>query len=132
MGATGSSAEVCSDRLNALAFVNLVVAETETLALRERLAHAVLLPVSSDLTRTELTRLAKRPPSDRLRDDVTPRISLRPRSSRPAARPGDLPSLHGIHPAATMLGDDIEGRATYHELLSDAAREIGVAVDAPV
>ncbi len=125
--------------LDTSALVKLVVAEPETVALREWLADAERLPVSCDLTRTELTRAARRLIPDRLLDaravlDAVTLLELTPAVFEQAGRldPAIKCSPCAIHlAAALMLGDDLEGLVTYDDRMADAARANGIAVVAP-
>lgn len=125
--------------LDTSALVKLVVAEPETVALREWLADAERLPVSCDLTRTELTRAARRLIPDRLLDaravlDAVTLLELTPAVFEQAGRldPAITCSPCAIHlAAALMLGDDLEGLVTYDDRMADAARANGIAVVAP-
>ena len=121
------------------ALAKLVVAESETDALRAWLSEQNRTLVSCDLTRTELTRAVRRVAPDRileahaLLDGLT--LLTVPASVFAAAGrldPGDLRSLDAIHLAAALeLGDDLEALVAYDERLQHAARLNGIEVVAP-
>jgi predicted nucleic acid-binding protein len=125
--------------LDTSALVKLVVAEAETVALREWLDIADRAPVSCDLTRTELMRSVRRATPDRLLAaravlDAVTLLELTPAVFEEAGRldPAIMRSLDAIHlAAALMLGDDLDGLVTYDERLADASRANGVVVIAP-
>lgn len=125
--------------LDTSALVKLVVAETETAALRDWLVRRDRVLVASDLERTELQRAVRRAAPDRalqaraVLDSLT-LTSLTAPVFESAARidPTGLRSLDAIHLAAALdLGDDLEGLVTYDDRLADAARTNGVVVIAP-
>jgi len=121
------------------ALVKLVVAETETVALRSWLQETDRELVASDLARTELMRAVRRSVPDRLLqaravlDSVT-LVEVRTSMFEGAGRldPVWLRSLDAIHLAAALdLGDDLEGLVTYDDRLAEAAMANGVQVVAP-
>ena len=125
--------------LDTSALAKLVVAESETDALRAWLSEQNRTLVSCDLTRTELTRAVRRVAPDRileahaLLDGLT--LLTVPASMFAAAGrldPDDLRSLDAIHLAAALeLGDDLEALVAYDERLQHAARLNGIEVIAP-
>ena len=125
--------------LDTSALAKLVVAESETDALRAWLAEQNRTLVSCDLTRTELTRAVRRVAPDRileahaLLDGLT--LLTVPASVFAAADrldPDELRSLEAIHLAAALeLGDDLEALVAYDERLQHAARLSGIEVIAP-
>ena len=121
------------------ALVKLVVAESETAALRSWLAGADRDLVASDLVRTELMRAVRRIVPERamlargVLDSLT-LIEVTTAIFAEAGRldPSTLRSLDTLHLAAALdLGDDLEGLVTYDERLADAAMANGVAVVTP-
>lgn len=125
--------------LDTSALTKLVVAESETKALRAWLRKADRIPVASDLARTELLRAVRRAAPDRLVEaravlDTLTLTELTPSILDEAGRldPASLRSLDAIHLAAALdLGDDLDGLVTYDERLAEAARQNGIAVTAP-
>ena len=125
--------------LDTSALVKLVVAESETAALRAWLAGAGRDLVASDLARTELMRAVRRVVPDRamLARQVLDSVTLIEVTSALFAEAGrlDPPALRSpdaIHLAVALdLGDDLDGLVTYDERLGDAAMANGVAVVAP-
>lgn len=125
--------------LDTSALVKLVVAEAESAALLAWLGDDERVPVSSDLTRTELIRAVRRVAPERMVEaravlDAVTLLELTPAVFEQAGRldPAIVRSLDAIHlAAALMLGDDLEAFVTYYERLAEAARANGVAVVAP-
>lgn len=125
--------------LDTSALVKLVVAEAESAALLAWLGDGERVPVSCDLTRTELIRAVRRAAPERMVEaravlDALTLLKLTPAVFEQAGRldPAIVRSLDAIHlAAALMLGDDLEGFVTYDERLAEAARANGVAVVAP-
>lgn len=125
--------------LDTSALVKLVVAEAESAALLAWLGGDERVPVSSDLTRTELIRAVRRVAPDRMVEarvvlDALTLLELTPAVFEQAGRldPAIARSLDAVHLAAALaLGDDLEGFVTYDERLAEAARANGVAVVAP-
>lgn len=121
------------------ALVKLVVAESETPALRSWLAAAPREPTTSDLARTELMRaVRRRAPQLAVRArlvldgvtllEVTPTILDNAGRVEPAA----LRTLDAVHLAAALdLGDDLEGMVAYDTRLAEAAEANGVPVTTP-
>lgn len=125
--------------LDTSALVKLVVAESDSAALREWLLEADRVYVSCDLARTELFREVRRIAVDRavevraVLDSIT-LLELTTSTYEEAGRlePASLRSLDAIHLAAALtLGDDLDGMVTYDERLADAAQVNGVRVTAP-
>lgn len=125
--------------LDTSALVKLVVAETETAALRAWLQEADRTPVSCDLARTELMRAIRRAAPDRViqaravLDSIT-LVQLATSTFEEAGRldPALLRTLDAVHLAAALeLGDDLETIVTYDERLAEAAHNNGVPVTAP-
>ena len=121
------------------ALVKLVVAESETAALRAWLEEPGRELVSCDLVRTELMRAVRRAVPDRVLqacavlDSVT-LVQATPAVFEDAGRldPPGLRSLDALHLAAALdLGDDLEGLITYDDRLAAAAIANGVAVLTP-
>ena len=121
------------------ALVKLVVAETETVALRSWLQETDRELVASDLARTELMRAVRRSVPDRLLQaravlDSVILVEVRTSMFEGAGRldPVGLRSLDAIHLAVALdLGDDLEGLVTYDDRLAEAAIANGVPVVAP-
>jgi len=121
------------------ALVKLVVAESETTALRSWLEDADRDLVSCDLARTELMRAVRRTVPDRalmaraVLDSIT-LVEVRSSLFEEAGRldPSALRSLDAIHLAAALdLGDDLKGLVTYDDRLAEAAEANGVSVITP-
>jgi predicted nucleic acid-binding protein len=125
--------------LDTSALVKLVVAETETDALRAWLAAAERDPVSSDLARTELMRAVRRAAPDRVVQaravlDAVTLLAVTTAVFEDAGRldPAIVRSLDAVHLAAALsLGDDLEGLVTYDGRLAQAASANGIVVIAP-
>lgn len=120
------------------AAVKLLVREPGTAALRRWLRDEERDLVSSDLLRTELSRVALR------LGDRTPRaeailagINVLPVTTTTfetagSLEPANMRSLDALHLAAALdLGDELGAILTYDERLADAARSHGVEVIAP-
>jgi predicted nucleic acid-binding protein len=125
--------------LDTSALVKLVVAESETAALRAWLSGADRDFVACDLARTELLRAVRQVVPDRVLqaravlDSVT-LLEVRSAVFEAAGRldPPALRSLDAVHLAAALdLGDDLDGLVTYDECLAEAAISNGVTVIAP-
>lgn len=125
--------------LDTSALVKLVVAETETAALRAWLLETERTPVSCDVVRAELIRAVRRAAPDRVvqaravLDSIT-LTQLATSTFEDAGRldPTLLRTLDAIHLAAALeLGDDLETIVTYDERLAEAARNNGIPVTAP-
>jgi predicted nucleic acid-binding protein len=125
--------------LDTSALVKLVVAESETEALRSWLMAAVQDLVASDLVRTELMRAVRRVVPERALQarqvlDSIALIEVTSAVFTAAGRPDPvaLRSLDAIHLATALdLGDDLDGLVTYDDRLANAATANGVAVLAP-
>ncbi len=121
------------------ALVKLVVAESDTVALRSWLVAGDRDYVACDLVRTELMRVVRRVVPDRalLARQVLESVTLVEVTTavfEEAGRldPPTLRSLDALHLAAALdLADDLEGVVTYDERLAEAAMSNGVAVVAP-
>jgi predicted nucleic acid-binding protein len=125
--------------LDSCAIVKLVVAESESAALREFLAgRPDELPVTSALTRVEVVR-AMRNLGGAAADaavavlaqiDQMPLVD--PLLDAAGAGGGVLRSLDAIHLAsATALEDGLTAFVTYDKRLAAAAADIGLPVHAP-
>ncbi|MFV0523216.1 MAG: type II toxin-antitoxin system VapC family toxin [Acidimicrobiales bacterium] len=121
------------------ALVKLVVAESETSALRTWMAGVGSDLVAGDLVRTELMRAVRRvlPArvllAQRVLDSLT-LIDVTTSLFAEAGRldPPELRSLDAIHLTVALdLGDDLDGLVTYDDRLSQAAIANGVPVVAP-
>ena len=121
------------------ALVKLVVAESETAALRKWLQEEGGDLVACDLVRTELMRVVRRVVPDRVLqaravlDSVT-LVEVTPAVFEDAGRldPSELRSLDAIHLAAALdLGDDLDGLVTYDDRLAAASASNGVTVVTP-
>ncbi|MBP8181972.1 MAG: type II toxin-antitoxin system VapC family toxin [Acidimicrobiia bacterium] len=121
------------------ALVKLVVAESETDALRSWIAGVKSELVSADLVRTELWQVVRRAVPDRallaaqVLDSLT-LVEVRASLFSQAGRldPPELRSLDAIHLAIALdLGDDLEALVTYDARLAQAAAVNGVTVVAP-
>ena len=123
--------------LDKSAFLKLVVAEPESLAVRDWLNENG--PVwSSQLLRTEALRAANRLGLDReLVDDALETVSLiLPAVSTfliaGALEPFNLRSLDALHLATALeLGGDLDGVVTYDARMASAATAASVAIAAP-
>lgn len=125
--------------LDTSALAKLVVAESETPALRSWLAEQDRTLVSCDLARTELTRAVRRVAPERMVDahavlDGVTLLTVPASVFASAGRldPVELRSLDAAHLAAALeLGDDLEALVAYDERLQLAARLNGIDVVAP-
>ena len=125
--------------LHTSALVKLVVAETETRALRTWLTEMETNPVSSDLARTELLQVVRRSAPDRvpLARQVLDSITLIELTTLTFEAEGRLDptvvrTLDAVHLAAALsLGDDVESIVTYDARLTFAAQSNGLAVSSP-
>ena len=121
------------------ALVKLVVAESETDALRSWIAGVNSELVAADLVRTELWQVVRRAVPDRvlLAAQVLDSLTLVEVRASLFSQAGrlDLPelrSLDAIHLAVALdLGDDLEALVTYDARLAQAAAVNGVTVVAP-
>ncbi|MCP3853189.1 MAG: type II toxin-antitoxin system VapC family toxin [Actinomycetia bacterium] len=121
------------------ALVKLVVAESETAALRKWLQDEGGDLVACDLVRTELMRAVRRVVPDRVLqaravlDSVT-LVQVTSAVFEDAGRldPSGLRSLAAIHLASALdLGDDLDGMVTYDDRLAEASVSNGVTVVTP-
>jgi len=126
--------------LDSCAIVKLVVAESESAALREFLAgRPDELPVTSALTRVEVVRAMRNLGGAAAVDaavavlaqiDQMPLVD--PLLDAAGAGGGVLRSLDAIHLAsATALEDGLTAFVTYDKRLAAAAADIGLPVHAP-
>jgi predicted nucleic acid-binding protein len=121
------------------ALTKLVVAEAESLALRQWLTATERTPVSCDLARTELLRAVRRVASDRMvqaREVLDSLVLLQVTTDTFEAAahldPTVLRTLDAIHLAAALtLGDELEGIVVYDERLAHAATLLGIRVISP-
>lgn len=120
------------------AAVKLLVREPETSALRRWLGEEERDLVSSDLLRTELSRVALRlGDGTRRAQAILAGIIVLPVTtatfdSAGALEPATLRSLDALHLAAALdLGDELDAILTYDDRLADAAVTHGVEVVAP-
>lgn len=121
------------------ALTKLVVAEPETAALRRWYSDSDRMPVTSDLTRTELLRAVRRCAPNRMvraRDvlDSLTLLEITTDTFEAAAQlqPATLRTLDAIHLAVALtLGDELEGMVAYDERLSQAAHSLGIRAIAP-
>lgn len=120
------------------AAVKLLVRESETSALRHWLREGERDLVSSDLLRTELSRVALRLGDATNRADailagiiVLP-VTTTTFEAAGTLTPASLRSLDALHLAAALdLGDELEAILTYDERLAAAAMSNGVEVVTP-
>lgn len=125
--------------LDTSALAKLVVAESETSALRSWIAEQDRTLVSCDLARTELTRAVRRVAPERMIEaqavlDGLTLLTVPASVFASAGRldPVELRSLDAVHLAAALeLGDDLEALVAYDERLQQAARLNGIHVVAP-
>jgi predicted nucleic acid-binding protein len=121
------------------AVVKLIVAEPESLALRDWLLAPGREVVACDLVRTELFRVVRRAAPELMVQarGVLEAITILQVSTsifEIAGRldPVDLRSLDAVHLAAALdLGDDLAGMVTYDERLDAAAAANGIVSVAP-
>ena len=121
------------------ALVKLVVAESESAALRRWIESSASDLVSSDLARTELLRAVRSAAPERVLQaravlDSLTILTLAAATFETAARPDPpaLRTLDAVHLASALeLGDDLDGIVTYDERMAEAARGNGVVVVAP-
>jgi len=125
--------------LDSSAFVNLVVEETETAAVRSFLASSDARRVSSSLLRAESLRAVRHMGPDALatvREGLR-RVDLigiddRILDAAGTLEPLVLRTLDAIHLATALaVGDDLEGIVTYDERMIDAARLLGLPTATP-
>lgn len=121
------------------ALAKLVVAESETDALRDWLGDRSGLLIACDLVRTELMRSVRRVAPDRvigaravldgvtLMEVTTPIFEAAGR-----LEPSALRTLDSLHLAAALtLGDELTAMVTYDQRLASAVTANGVTVLAP-
>lgn len=121
------------------ALVKLVVAETETSALRSWITSEEPTLVSSDLARTELLRAVRRAAHDRVVQaravlDSISLLSITTATFEAAGHldPPLLRTLDALYISAALeLGDDLVSMITYDERLAEAAQSHGIPVLAP-
>ena len=120
------------------AAVKLLVREAETSALRRWLRDGERDLVSSDLLRTELSRVALRlGDGTRRAEAILAGITVLPVTTTTfeaagALEPASMRSLDALHLAAALdLGDELDAIVTYDERLAAAATAHGVEVVAP-
>ncbi len=121
------------------ALAKLVVAESETEALRKWLNEKAPELVACDLVRTELMRAVRRTVPDRavqaraVLDSVTlTEVTSAVFEDAGRLDPTGMRSLDAIHLAAALdLGDDLDGLCTYDDRLAEASAANGVTVVAP-
>lgn len=125
--------------LDSSAFVKLIVAETDSRAVRAFLAGRGARRVSSALLRTESLRAIRHLGPDALataREGLR-RVDLIGIDDRILDAAGTLESkvlrtLDAIHLATAMaLGDDLEAIVTYDERMVEAARLVGLSTATP-
>ena len=125
--------------LDSSAFVKLVVAETESVALRAYLANHGARRVSSALLRAESLRAVRHLGPDALaavREGLR-RVDLigiddRILDAAGTLEPQVLRTLDAIHLAtAIAVGDDLEAILTYDERMLDAASLLGLRAATP-
>jgi uncharacterized protein len=125
--------------LDTSALVKLVVAESESEALRAWLVAEDRVPVSSDLARAELLRAVRRvsPARAAAARAVLETVTLvRPTTATfehaGLLDPVVVRSLDALHLAAALeLGDDLDELVTYDDRMADAASRNGIRVVAP-
>ena len=125
--------------LDTSALVKLVVAESESAALRKWLRGADRNPVTCDLARTELLRAVRRSAPTRIVQaravlDSVALTEVATAIFEGAGRldPAGLRSIDAIHVAAALdLGDDLDGIVTYDDRLAEAAELNGIVVARP-
>lgn len=121
------------------ALVKLVLAERETPALLAWLRPRTRALITSDLTRTELLRAARRgdpataPRARAILEHIDVMMLSTPDFDRAATLdPPALRTLDALHLAAALsLGDDLRGMLAYDDLLADAAAAHGIRVFHP-
>jgi len=125
--------------LDTSALVKLVVAETETDALRAWMAETGGDWVSSDLARTEVLRAVRRVAPDRVVQaravlDSVVLLTVPTEIFEEAGRldPEVLRTLDALHLASALdLGDELDGMVTYDERLAEVATAHGIPAIAP-
>lgn len=125
--------------VDASAAVKLVIEEDESAALGLWLKQSTPRLVTSDLTRTELTRAVRRIDTAALPlvAGVLERINIVRVTSNDFEKaaelsPPELRSLDALHLASALeLADDVDSMLTYDHRLGDAAEALGLTVIAP-
>jgi predicted nucleic acid-binding protein len=125
--------------VDASAAAKLVLEEPESSALERWLTRKGRVPVTSDLTRTELLRTTRRVAPDRMPEaravlDVMTVLTVSTSIFERAVTldPESLRSLDAIHLASALeLGDQLDSFVTYDARLGLAARTYGIAVVSP-
>lgn len=121
------------------ALIKLVIREPESAALQSWLAETAGLRATSDLSRVELVRAARRagpeyPPlaAEVLADLVKIEIGEEVLRLAGVLGPQHLRSLDAVHLAtALQLQSALEGVVTYDRRMADAAAALGIPVVAP-
>ena len=125
--------------VDASAAVKLVIEEDASAALGLWLAQSTPRLVTSDLTRTELTRAVRRIDTAALplvagvleRIDIV-RVTSNDFEKAAEQSPPELRSLDALHLASALdLADDVDSMLTYDHRLGDAAEALGLTVIAP-
>jgi predicted nucleic acid-binding protein len=125
--------------VDASAAAKLVLEEPESEALERWITRKGRVPVTSDLTRTELLRTTRRLAPERMPEaravlDVMTVLTVSTANFERAATldPESLRSLDAIHLASALeLGDQLDSLVTYDARLTQAARLYGIAVVSP-
>ncbi len=121
------------------ALLKLVVQEAESGPLRDWMAKADRVPVTCDLTRSELLRAVRRVDPQKvvrarevLDSIILTRVSTAIFEEAGRLDPVVLRTLDTVHLAAALdLGDDLVGLVTYDTRLAEAAIALGISVLAP-
>jgi hypothetical protein len=125
--------------LDSSAFIKLIVAETDSAAVRTFLADSGARRVSSALLRTESLRAVRHLGPDALatvREGLR-RVDLigiddRILDAAGTLEPKVLRTLDAIHLATALaVGDDLDAIVTYDERMVEAARLIGLSTATP-
>jgi uncharacterized protein len=125
--------------VDASAAAKLVFEEPESAALESWLTRKGRVPVTSDLTRTELLRTTRRLAPERMPEaravlDVMTVLTVSTAIFERAATldAESLRSLDAIHLASALeLGDQLDSLVTYDARLAHAARTYGIAIVSP-
>ena len=128
-----------ADYIDTSAAAKLVVAESESRALRRYLGRRPGPPFTSDLTRTELVRAVRRLDTSltTLARDVLDAFTIVQVTTSTFERaalvdPSALRSLDALHLAAALsVGDDLDAIVTYDARLAEAAQQAGIATASP-
>lgn len=121
------------------ALVKLIVAEDESVAMRDWWHEQAVTPATSDITRTELLRAVRRIAPDRAVEarallDATSTLTATTAVFEAAGMldPTLLRSLDAIHLAAALqLADELDGVVTYDDRMAAAALAHGIPVVTP-